>query len=367
MTEFVALKNAWELDAFVEQQPNGHFMQTSLWGRVKRDWPWTGMLLRDESGRILGTMALLRHDLRRLPGCFYYAPRGPIVAPGDRRSFAALVQEAATWTRKRGAIFLRIDPEIGEQDEAFAGFVRSMGFRVDQASDFSLFQPRLCYVSSLAGKDPKTLEGTYRSSTRCNVHKALRSPLTVRLGGTNDLPAFCRMMEKTAAKNGFQPRPQAYFQAFLEGLGPCARLYLAELNDRPVAASLAVAFGQTCSLCYGCSEEAGDKLHANELLEWQMQTDAIRLGCTRFDFRGVEGFPEESNPHYGLHHFKRGFGAEFHAYIGQLDLPLRRTAYAFTRALLRLRDQAPEPKGTERLHSSQEGEHFSSSTFQTAE
>lgn len=337
MLEIVDLNHAQELDAFVLNQPNGHFMQASAWGRVKREWPWTGLILRDSNGRILGTIALLRHDVHRLHASLFYAPRGPIVRPGDIWTLSRLLEEAAAWAKAQGGYLLRIDPEIAEQDRNFTRLVKSKGFHVNQALDFSLFQPRLCYVSDLAGKDETTLESIYRRSTRLNVHKAKRSALTVRLGTVDDLDNFCRMMEKTGTKNGFTPRSQAYFQSFLNGLGNHAKLFLAELNERPVAASISVTFGQTCSFCYSCSEEAGDKLHANELLQWAMQADAIAQGCTRFDFRGVEGLPEESNPHYGLHHYKQGFGAEFNAYVGQLDLPLRPAVYALTQFVLRLR------------------------------
>ena len=38
MTEYVDAAHAQELDEFVRTQENCQFMQTSLWGRVKRDW-----------------------------------------------------------------------------------------------------------------------------------------------------------------------------------------------------------------------------------------------------------------------------------------------------------------------------------------
>ena len=31
----------------------------------------------------------------------------------------------------------------------------------------------------------------------------------------------------------------------------------------------------------------------------------------------------EENPKYGLHKYKMGFGAQFHAYAGEFDLPVR--------------------------------------------
>lgn len=60
----------------------------------------------------------------------------------------------------------------------------------------------------------------------------------------------------------------------------------------------------------------------NELIQWQMQRDALEGGYRYFDFRGVEGYPVPENPYYGLHHYKQGFGAQFHAYAGQCDLVL---------------------------------------------
>lgn len=337
MIEFVTMEQAEELDTFVQQQANGHFMQTSLWGRVKQEWPWTGLILRNDLGRIVGTMALLRHDCKYLPTCFYYAPRGPIFQRGDMQTFSALIRAAASYAKSHNAYLLRIDPEIPETDAAFLAATREKGFRVNQATDYSLFQPRLCYVSSLGGKDEQALAGMYRRSTRYNVRKALRGPLGVRCGSTSDLPEFCRMMAKTGAKNGFTPHSHEYFAGFLDGLAPYGKLYLAELNGKPIAAGIAVFYGQTCSLCFCCSEEAGDKLHANELLQWHMQTDAIAQGCIRFDFRGVEGLPVESNPYFGLHRYKQGFGAEFCAWIGQLDLPLHPVLYLLVNSSAHLR------------------------------
>ena len=56
MIEYVTIDQAAELDAFVLQQPNCHFMQTSAWGRVKEGWGWTGILCRDEKGEIIGSI-----------------------------------------------------------------------------------------------------------------------------------------------------------------------------------------------------------------------------------------------------------------------------------------------------------------------
>ena len=57
----------------------------------------------------------------------------------------------------------------------------------------------------------------------------------------------------------------------------------------------------------------------NYLLQWEMIKWAIEAGCDIYDFRGVSGNLDESNPLYGLYRFKKGFGGEFTEFIGELD------------------------------------------------
>jgi lipid II:glycine glycyltransferase (peptidoglycan interpeptide bridge formation enzyme) len=42
-----------------------------------------------------------------------------------------------------------------------------------------------------------------------------------------------------------------------------------------------------------------------------------------YDFRGVSGVLDETHPQYGLYRFKKGFGAEFTEFIGELYIPFR--------------------------------------------
>lgn len=143
--------------------------------------------------------------------------------------------------------------------------------------------------------------------------------MTVRLGSVTDIPVFYRMMLATAEKNGFTARPQQYYAHFLETLGPKAKLYLAEKDGVIIAASITAELGNRVWHMYACSDRAYQADFPNELIQWHMQRDALEGGYRYFDFRGVEGYPVPENPYYGLHHYKQGFGAQFHAYVGQCD------------------------------------------------
>ena len=111
-----------------------------------------------------------------------------------------LIDAGRQLAKKRGDYLFRFDPRIEEQNTAFSDEVRRLGFTQDMASDYSLFQPRMCYVTDLQGLTKDALLAKYRRSTRYNVRLAERRGVTVRVGTLDDLPEFHRMMKITAAK-----------------------------------------------------------------------------------------------------------------------------------------------------------------------
>ena len=64
MLHYITLENAGVLDAYVAARPKSPVMQTSLWGKVKKDWRWHGLLCTDEAGKPRGSAAILEHRLR---------------------------------------------------------------------------------------------------------------------------------------------------------------------------------------------------------------------------------------------------------------------------------------------------------------
>lgn len=327
MIQRVSLDSAAALDDFVEK--NGSFLQSSLWGRVKSDWNWFGLVCRDAKGEIRGTMALLEHRLHRLNRCLLYAPRGPVAL--DAASAAELLAAARALGKERKAYLLRIDPEIEETDREKVEWLRGNGFRLKTATDFSLFQARYNYVLNLYGETPESLLRRYHPSARRNVRLAEQNGLEVYHGSVLDLPDFCRMMAQTAEKNGFCARSKQYFHDILTQMPNNATLYLAAHEGRTIAATIMVRFGETASFFYGCSDGAYLHLHPNELLQYKMQCDAIESGCKQFDLRGVEGEPIETNPKFGLHSYKMRFGATLVRYAGEFDMILNHATDALVK------------------------------------
>ena len=155
MIEFVDIDHAQELDGFVTAHEWSHFMQTSLWGRVKSDWGWHGILCRGEDGKIRGTMAILQHNIHYTNTCLLYAPRGPIFDHTDFATFEELIAGARELAKRQKAYAIRIDPMFEEGSRGFMEETEKLALQDFTVEDIAQLHSLLERMhSNLQGKAP---------------------------------------------------------------------------------------------------------------------------------------------------------------------------------------------------------------------
>ncbi|MBQ1706088.1 MAG: peptidoglycan bridge formation glycyltransferase FemA/FemB family protein [Clostridia bacterium] len=327
MFEFVNEQNLPQFEAFVQSHPKGHFLQSHDWAPVKSDWKWEGILRRNEAGEITGAMSVL---LRKMPGVPYqmmYAARGPVCDLHDADTLRELTQGAAVLAKKYKAYALRIDPDVSSSDTEFIELMKSLGYVHHPGDkDFNGIQP--CYVFRLNVKDKTEDEllAAFHSKTRYNLRLSARKGVTVRVCGKEMLPDFARLMQETGNRDGFITRPQAYFETMMDALGENARLYMAFWEDRPIAGTLAVHYGNKVWYLYGASSNQHRNVMPNYQLQWEMIRWALETGAEIYDFRGVSGDLTPDNPLYGLYLFKKGFGGDLVEFCGEFEMVYNKTA-----------------------------------------
>ena len=62
----------------------------------------------------------------------------------------------------------------------------------------------------------------------------------------------------------------------------------------------------------------------NYLLQWEMIKIALNRKSDIYDLRGVPGIADDSN---GLYRFKKGFGAEYTEFVGEVYMPYKPLMY----------------------------------------
>ena len=330
MLQPVTQENLAEYEAFLRAHPKGHFLQSHEWAAVKSSWKWEGLLVRDEQNAIIGGLSVL---IRRVPGTPYtlmYGARGPVCDPHDGATLAALTEGAKALAKKHNAYALRLDPDVPSGDGAFIAAMKGLGYRHQPGDkDFNGVQP--CYVFRLDVKDKteEDLLAAFHQKTRYNLRLSSRKGVTVRLCGEELLPDFARLMQETGSRDGFIVRSEEYFRTMLRALGDDARLYMAFLEDKPIAGTLAIHFGNKVWYLYGASSNEHRNVMPNYQLQWEMIRWALETRSEIYDFRGVSGDLTPENPLYGLYLFKKGFGGDLTEFCGEFTMVYNKTAEAF--------------------------------------
>ena len=111
-------------------------------------------------------------------------------------------------------------------------------------------------------------------------------------------------------------------------LGEHMKLMMAYTKEgEPISGIIDIIYGNKVWYLYGASSNEHRNLMPNYLLQWEMVKYAIQNKKDVYDFRGVSGIVDESHPQYGLYRFKKGFGAEFTEFIGELYIPFKPIRY----------------------------------------
>ncbi len=320
-TQIVDINNAAEFDAFTEKHENGHFLQTSLWGKVKNDWKWFGVVCRNDSGEITGTLGVLLRKISKLPYHMMYAPRGPVCDFDDKETFAALIERAKQEGKKYNAYELKMDKDVPVDNEEYRKIALSQGFKFKERTiNFEDFQCRYVIRININGRNEDEVFAAFHADHRRKIRIALKNNVEIKIHGSEMAETFYDIMKETCERDGFELRSAAYFARILDCFGDKARLYMAYYEGRPIAGAISVLWGNKVWYFYGASSNSDRKVMPNYLLQWEMIKWSIESGCRIYDFRGVAGVIDESNPLFGLYRFKHRFDGEYIEFMGEMDL-----------------------------------------------
>ena len=346
--------------------PDGGFLQSSEWRRFQKS---VGRRVFEIIGGRLYA-SIIEHDLP-IVGKYFYVPRGPIVKKHESDSSSPMQArvklskiaegfiELTELSRKNKAGWIRIDPKDGE---TLGEIARNIKYKIVKAPHD--VQPKEIFVIDIT-KSEEVLLAEMKSKTRYNIKLAEKRGVKIfnfqfsifnEFSSSNDkisnkkyIDEFLRLVKVTAERDGIVSHPGSYYRKMFETIPEeMLKLYVAEYEDKVIAANLVLFYGDTCTYMHGASDNEHRNVMAPYLLQWKQIQDAKAAGCEKYDFGGVRTTPPQPSPDYkggggsswsGITRFKTGFSPQTGATIfpGSYDIIINPKVYWLYRIIQKVK------------------------------
>jgi len=198
-------------------------------------------------------------------------------------------------------------------------------------------QPKETFVIDIK-KSEEQLLSEMKPKTRYNINLAQKKGIAIN-SSIKYVDDFLRLVRMTAERKGIKFHPEDYYRKMIETIPEnILKLYVAEYNNKVIAANLVVFSGKTAIYLHGATDDEYRNVMAPYLLQWQAIKDAKNSGCERYDFGGVKT-TGVNNSWSGITKFKLGFSQVTKSveFLGSYDIIINPIKYFFYRIIQRIK------------------------------
>ncbi len=295
-------------------------------------------LFEDETQALLETHQISLHHIPASPFYIGYCPRGPLPSMDLLEGLKPILKGLGVLALKFEPASWRVIDEEGrlipspkalddgealdsDRDEA----MRRRGL-VPGKSQFT----RYSFILDLQPSEEELLAAC-SSKTRYNIRLAGRKGVEILDASTEEgLEVFIQLIQETSDRQGFYAHSPAYYRtmfATLKDAGHMRILHAVHEGD-VLTAWILFDWKDRLYYPYGASSSRKRELMSNNLMMWEAIRLGKELGCQSFDMWGCMGpKPDESDPWFGFHRFKKGYNPALCAFVGTWDFVVRPLAW----------------------------------------
>lgn len=317
-----------------------HPLQSWEWGEFRRV-TGTPVIRKGvfEKNQLVQSIQLTLHAVPKFSWQIGYFPKGALP---DEAQIKALTQVG----RENNLVMIKLEPDISgpvsvgttenQGWKTIDSFLKQHGARAGRR----LFT-QYSFLLDLAASEEDLL-GKMHPKTRYNINLARKKGVQV---GLDDSPQsfdwFLKLLfEQTVVRQGFFAHTPEYFKKMWPILNRAgmAHLLRAYSKDQTLAVFMVFVFNHKIYYPYGASTRESKEVMAPNLLMWELIRYAKKIGCRSFDMWGALGpHPNQSDPWFGFHRFKAGYGGQLIEFLPTYDLVFNPSRYLLYRNLDQVR------------------------------
>lgn len=324
-----------------------HVLQSWEWGEFREK---TGVrVIRPgvfKNNKLVSAYQLTIHSVPHTSYTIGYLPRSP---EPDR----AMLEVLKDIGEKYNTIFLKLEPNIEREDSPKFPFKLQTEYPNFLLSPRPLFTKHTFHIDLTESEEE--LMAQMKEKTRYNVRLAQKYGVEVREDNSPEaFETYLRLTRETTHRQSFYAHTEGYHRLMWQTLQPAgiAHLLVASYQGQMLATWILFSFNQILYYPYGASTGMHREVMASNLMMWEAERFGKKLGCHTLDLWGALGHhPDTTDPWYGFHRFKEGYGGRLVEFVGTYDFVLKPKVYKLYNFADNLRWKALKSKAklTERL------------------
>lgn len=299
-----------------------HPLQSWQWGEFRKK---TGVavtrLVRLENEKIVSSFQITWHKAPLFGWVIGYCPK-------SKMPNAEEMKQIQDYGKKHKALFIKFEPnEVNTEENKKR--VKEFEVEFDLHEGKSLFT-RFSLWLDIDKSEAELLSGMSQK-TRYNVRLAEKKGVEVVEDKTEiGFEDYWKLMEETTKRQGFFAHTKNYHHKMWQTMvrDGEGHLFKAIYNGEVLTTWILFTLNGVLYYPYGASSNKHREVMASNAMMWR----AIKFGrenkCKLFDMWGSLGNnPDTSDPWYGFHKFKLGFGSQLVEFLGTYDLVINKPIY----------------------------------------
>jgi peptidoglycan pentaglycine glycine transferase (the first glycine) len=333
-----ALGMRWE--TLVRANGASGFMQSLHWAELKRRQGLISLHLGIFQDEELIAGAIFYASTRRNGAAILVAPEGPVLPWEDDRlttqALRLIIDTVQSQASELGVMAMRIEPRLSPP---LGPVLREFG-----RAPVDLVPRETLYID-LSASDESLLTNM-RPKGRYNIALAARHGVTEEEDSTGErIEEFYSIVSEASERDGFALEPLSFFEHLAAVLCPTgyARFLFSKHEGDTLGALLLITYGNRATYLYGGISNKKRNLMSGYALQWTAMTTSKQLGCTTYDFYGIDSFRAPEHSYARFSQFKSQFGGQVMRFIGAQDyFFLDNLADAFIKVVNEAKEQ-PQP------------------------
>lgn len=285
-----------------------HVIQSWQWGEFRKS---LGIpVLRYglyTNGKLFRAFQLTLHKIPFTNKYVGYLPKGPFP---DKELTEALKKIG----KEHNCAFIKVEPNVIASEAKQSGnFIPSLK---------PLFT-KYNFILDLTQSEEELLKNMH-PKTRYNIKVAEKHGVKV-IERIDDeaLEIYLKLYFETTKRQGYYGHSESYHRKVWQKLREekMARILIATYRGKSLTAWMLLNFRENLYYPYGGSSKLHPEIMANNLVAWEAIKLGKTLGLKKFDMWGALGSnAHSSDPRFGFHRFKQGYGGKLVEYLGTFDL-----------------------------------------------